>query len=273
MPARGCCAPRPLPLPQKEMYVASVATNASPKSPWRSTLFDSQKYSLASTPLLGRGPFTAFSTFFQIWEVIKSHLIIPIRLAVPLEVFRHLPLLDPGNIHLSARHLDLSMSNATLVRFKVERIVTSAGTQHTVHIPDHDPTSLAWRGTVIRPKAPRKLTTLLFYSALAPVLQIMMVSSTTLLATVVGLLLTPAFSALGALHVPTNPVEGHSETASYDTSPATNHFNLMPGGDVAGTVPGFNAGASTSFHPRRVDPPYHAIVPSHVFDDRYGITH
>ena len=99
-----------------------------------------------------------------------------------------------------------------------------------------------------------------------------MVSPTTLLATAVGLLLAPAFNAPGTLHLLTNPAGGSSETASYDTYPTTNHFNLMPGGEVAGTVPGLDTGASTSYHPRRGDPSYPAIVPGHAFDGHFGIT-
>ena len=32
------------------------------------------------------------------------------------------------------------------------------------------------------------------------------------------------------------------------------------------------AGASTSYHPQRGDPPYSAIVPGHAFDEHFGIT-
>ena len=99
-----------------------------------------------------------------------------------------------------------------------------------------------------------------------------MVSHTTLLATVVGSLLTPAFNAPGMLHLLTNPAVGSSETASYDVYPTTDHFNLMPGGEVAGTVPGLDTGASTSYHPRRGDPPYPAIAPGHAFDEHCGTT-
>ena len=57
----------------------------------------------------------------------------------------------------------------------------------------------------------------------------MVVSPTTLLAAVGGLFLTTALSALGMLHLLTNPVEGSSEHPSYDTYSATNPYNLMLG--------------------------------------------
>jgi len=88
-----------------------------------------------------------------------------------------------------------------------------------------------------------------------------MVRPTTLLATVVGLLLTPA---PGPPHLPTNPVEGY---ANYET--LTDHLNLMPGG-VAGPAPGLDAGAFTPYYGGY--PPYPAIVPDRAFDGRYGIT-
>ena len=95
-----------------------------------------------------------------------------------------------------------------------------------------------------------------------------MVRPTTLLATVVGLLLTPA---PGPLHQPTNPVEGYSEPANYETFPLTDHFNLMPGG-VAGPAPGLDAGGFTPYYPQGGYPPYPAIVPDRTFDEPYGIT-
>ena len=100
----------------------------------------------------------------------------------------------------------------------------------------------------------------------------MMVSPATLLTAVVGLLLTSALSALGMLHLLTNPVEGSSEHPSYDTYSATNPYNLMPGLAVPGTGLELDARASTSYHPHRGDPPYPTIVSGHVLDGRYGIT-
>ena len=100
----------------------------------------------------------------------------------------------------------------------------------------------------------------------------MMVSPTTLLAAVVGLLLTSALSALGILHLLTNPAEGSSEHPSYDPYSTDNHFNLMPGPAAAGTGLEFDARASTSYNPRRGNPPYPTIVSGHVLDGRFGIT-
>lgn len=97
-------------------------------------------------------------------------------------------------------------------------------------------------------------TFLLLAPALVPVLRTMMVSPTTLLAAVVGLLLTSALSALGMPHLLTNPVEGSSEPLNYDTSPAT--FNLMSRQAVTGTGFEYDQHASTSYHPRTGDPPY-----------------
>lgn len=111
--------------------------------------------------------------------------------------------------------------------------------------------------------------TFLLSSALAPVLRTMMVSPTKLLAAVVGLLLT---SALGLLHLLTNPVEGSSEHPSYETYSDTNHYNPMPGLATTGTGLELNARASTSYHPPRGNPPYHTMVSGHVPDGHFGIT-
>ena len=99
-----------------------------------------------------------------------------------------------------------------------------------------------------------------------------MVKPTTLFAAVVDLLLTPAFSALHSLHMPTNPAGGSSETPSYGTISAMKPFNLMPGGEVTGMVSELDTGASALYHPRRRDPPYLTTVPGYAFGERFGIT-
>ena len=88
-----------------------------------------------------------------------------------------------------------------------------------------------------------------------------------MLAAVGGLFLTTALSALGMLHLLTNPVEGSSEPLSYDTPSAINHSNLMPVSAVAGT--GFGFDGSTSYHPRTGDPPY---LSSRAPGECFGIT-
>lgn len=107
-------------------------------------------------------------------------------------------------------------------------------------------------------------------SGLTPALRTLMVSSTIVFFVAVGLLLTTAFDALQSFQPPTNPTGG-SETASYGTLSAMEHFNLMPGGEVAGIAPEFDAGVSTSYHPQRADLSYASTVPGRTFDERFGI--
>jgi len=95
-----------------------------------------------------------------------------------------------------------------------------------------------------------------------------MVNLTILLAAIVGLLLAPAFTPHN-LH--TIPVGGASEPTVHNRFPSMDHFNLMPGGEVAGMASELDAGASTSFHPRG-DLLYPANFSGHTFDGYFGIT-